>query len=138
MENLFIECGHASVNKQGETLCGDSYCIKKAGDKLTIVLSDGLGSGVKANILSTFTAIILSTLMSRKLPKKNALRLWLPPCLCAGSASWRIPLLPWPRSKARRRAWYNMITPMPFCSEMGKMWSIPPMCILLGKRDSRK
>ena len=73
MENLFIECGHASVNKQGETLCGDSYCIKKAGDKLTIVLSDGLGSGVKANILSTLTATILSTLMSRKLPVEECI-----------------------------------------------------------------
>ena len=60
MENFFIESGHASVNKHDESLCGDSYYITKDGGKLTVVLSDGLGSGVKANILST--------LMSRKLP----------------------------------------------------------------------
>lgn len=68
MESLFIECGHASVNKHDESLCGDSYHITKDGGKLTIVLSDGLGSGVKANILSTLTSTILSTLMSRRLP----------------------------------------------------------------------
>mgnify|MGYP001155801897 FL=1 len=68
MENFFIESGHASVNKHDESLCGDSYYITKDGGKLTVVLSDGLGSGVKANILSTLTSTILSTLMSRKLP----------------------------------------------------------------------
>ena len=68
MESLFIESGHASVNKHDESLCGDSYHITKENGKLTVVLSDGLGSGVKANILSTLTSTILSTLMSRKLP----------------------------------------------------------------------
>ena len=68
MENFFIESGHASVNKHDESLCGDSYYITKDGGKLTVVLSDGLGSGVKANILSTLSYNILSTLISRKLP----------------------------------------------------------------------
>ena len=40
MENLFIESGHASVNKHDESLCGDSYYITKDGGKLTVVLSD--------------------------------------------------------------------------------------------------
>jgi hypothetical protein len=68
MEDLFVESGHASVNKHDETLCGDSYSIIRNKDKTTIVLSDGLGSGVKANILSTLTATMLSTMVSRKLP----------------------------------------------------------------------
>ena len=67
MESTFIECGHVCINKHGETLCGDSYCILKGRDRMTVVLSDGLGSGVKANILSTLTAKILSTLVARGL-----------------------------------------------------------------------
>lgn len=68
MVELFIESGHASINKHDETLCGDSYSIKKNGSELVAVLSDGLGSGVKANILSTLTANMLSTMMLNRLP----------------------------------------------------------------------
>lgn len=68
MENLYMEYGRASVNKHDESLCGDSVSIVRRGERMTAVLSDGLGSGVKANILSTLTATILSTLMSRRLP----------------------------------------------------------------------
>ncbi len=68
MENLYLEYGRASVNKHDESLCGDSVSIVRRGERMTAVLSDGLGSGVKANILSTLTATILSTLMSRRLP----------------------------------------------------------------------
>lgn len=69
MDSLYIEYGRCSVNKHDESLCGDSCSLlREAGGKLTAVLSDGLGSGVKANILSTLTATILSTLMARRLP----------------------------------------------------------------------
>ena len=64
MVDLFIESGHASINKHDETLCGDSYSIKKNGEQLVAVLSDGLGSGVKANILSTLTSKIISTMVA--------------------------------------------------------------------------
>lgn len=64
MEKLFIETAHASLNKHDESLCGDSFHISRYGDRLTVVLSDGLGSGVKANILSTLTAEMLSNLMA--------------------------------------------------------------------------
>ena len=68
MQDLFIESGHASVNHQGESLCGDYISVNKRGEQLTAVLSDGLGSGVKANILSTLTATIFSTLVSHNRP----------------------------------------------------------------------
>jgi Stage II sporulation protein E (SpoIIE). len=61
---LSLEYGYTSLNKFGEELCGDKVesCMK--GDYLTLVLADGLGSGVKANILSTLTSKILCTLVA--------------------------------------------------------------------------
>lgn len=65
---LFIESGEASICKYGEILCGDSLSVVPiAGGKL-MVLSDGLGSGVKANILATLTTKIATRLMERGLP----------------------------------------------------------------------
>ncbi|MEG2858681.1 MAG: SpoIIE family protein phosphatase [Clostridia bacterium] len=74
MNELFIEYGHVSVNKQGESICGDSFEILKNGSKRIFVLSDGLGSGVKANILSTLTAKILSSLLARNLPMEECIQ----------------------------------------------------------------
>ncbi|HIT70185.1 MAG TPA: SpoIIE family protein phosphatase [Candidatus Aphodomonas merdavium] len=67
MDNLVIESGTASVNKHDESLCGDFYDVYREQGGLTAVLSDGLGSGVKANILSTLTVNILSTLIRHNL-----------------------------------------------------------------------
>ena len=66
MKNLFMESGFASMNKQGETLCGDYYTAARTRESTTLVLSDGLGSGVKANILSTLSSTILTTLMASR------------------------------------------------------------------------
>lgn len=68
MDELFIERGYCSVNKKNQSLCGDYYTIVKKQGTTTIAMSDGLGSGVKANILATLTAKILSTLFARNLP----------------------------------------------------------------------
>ena len=57
-EELFIEIGSAYTNKAGQDICGDTIHFKKIEDEMrTItVLSDGLGSGVKANILANMTS----------------------------------------------------------------------------------
>lgn len=69
MNDLCADIGYKSINHYGEQLCGDHVEIVEVDDGSTIiVLSDGLGSGVKASILSTLTSKIISTMMAAGLP----------------------------------------------------------------------
>lgn len=68
MNDLSTDIGWSSVNKNGEQLCGDRIDVISIDENSSvIVLSDGLGSGVKANILATLTSKIISTMVARGL-----------------------------------------------------------------------
>lgn len=65
MNDLCTDIGFGSLNKAGEVLCGDHVEVVPQSEGSTVlVLADGLGSGVKASILSTLTSKIISTMMA--------------------------------------------------------------------------
>ena len=55
--NLCWEIGIIQQNKHDNIVCGDHVVFSREDDRVRIVLSDGLGSGIQANIASTLTSI---------------------------------------------------------------------------------
>ncbi len=90
MNNLCTDIGYNSLNKNGEELCGDHVeVIEKSDGSMVVVLADGLGSGVKASILSTLTSKIISTMMAAGLSIEDCvstIALTLPVCSVRGVA----------------------------------------------------
>jgi len=90
MNDLCADIGYKSINHVGEQLCGDHVDVIDRDDNSTIVvLADGLGSGVKASILSTLTSKIISTMMAAGLPIEECvatIAATLPVCSVRGVA----------------------------------------------------
>ncbi len=90
MNNLCADIGWKSINHEGEQLCGDHVDIVEQNENSTvIVLADGLGSGVKASILSTLTSKIISTMMAEGLSLEecvSTIAATLPICSVRGVA----------------------------------------------------
>ncbi len=90
MNDLCADIGYKSINHYGEQLCGDHVDIVEQGeDSVVVVLADGLGSGVKASILSTLTSKIISTMMAQGLSLEDCvatIAATLPICSVRGVA----------------------------------------------------
>ena len=89
--NLCADIGYMSLNHEGESLCGDHVEMIETEDKpsTVIVLADGLGSGVKASILSTLTSKIISTMIAAGLRLEDCVETiaaTLPVCSVRGVA----------------------------------------------------
>ena len=98
MNNLCADIGYRSIYHDGEELCGDHIDVieQEDGDSTVVVLADGLGSGVKASILSTLTSKIISTMIAAGLSLEDCrcrrIAATLP--VCSVSARLHIPPLP--------------------------------------------
>ena len=90
MNELCADIGYKSINHYGEQLCVDHVDMVEQEDNSTvIVLADGLGSGVKASILSTLTSKIISSMMAAGLRLEDCvdtIAATLPVCAVRGVA----------------------------------------------------
>jgi len=86
---LTADVSVARGSKHNEELCGDVVQIVRTPTKTTVIVSDGLGSGVKANIMATLTTRIASGLLERDIPIEHVISTiadTLPVCSVRGLA----------------------------------------------------
>ncbi len=73
--NIHIDVNCQQINHEGERICGDVFLSKKIEqeNRIICVLSDGMGHGVKANMLATLTATMaINFTKEHKKPEKIA------------------------------------------------------------------
>jgi Stage II sporulation protein E (SpoIIE) len=63
-----LDVYHQSINNVGEELCGDQIRVLNSGNKTRVVLCDGLGHGVKANILASLSSEIIINMLREDIP----------------------------------------------------------------------
>ena len=72
-DHVFYEISPLSLNRDGEEVCGDQVKISRTVGKTIMVLSDGLGSGIKATILARLTTEIIVTMLRADAPLADVL-----------------------------------------------------------------
>ena len=75
----FVEVGNYQIQKHHQGAAGDSFLSQKqeADGRIITVLSDGLGSGIKAGVLSTLTATMALKFVAADIPIKRAAKIIL-------------------------------------------------------------
>lgn len=74
VSGTFIEVGHHQLFKYKQGAGGDTFLSQKneSDGRVITVLSDGLGSGIKAGVLSTLTATMAMKFIASDIPIKRA------------------------------------------------------------------
>ncbi len=88
-DHVFYEISPLSLNRHGEEVCGDQVKISRMPGKTIMVLSDGLGSGIKATILARLTTEIIVNMLRADAPLGDVLETvtkTLPVCHVRGLA----------------------------------------------------
>lgn len=75
-DKTFVEIDFYQLSKHSQMVCGDAFMSRKfkTDKRFITVLSDGLGSGVKANVLSTMTATMALNYVSHNYDLKETSR----------------------------------------------------------------
>ncbi len=74
-EDYFVEVDYQQKSYEGQRICGDIFLSSKVKEenRIVVVLSDGMGHGVKASILATLTATMaINFTKEHKAPEKTA------------------------------------------------------------------
>jgi len=140
MNNLCTDIGWMSLNKKGEQLCGDHVDIVPQGENSTVVvLADGMGSGVKANILSTLTAKIISTMMAEGLHVEDCVETiasTLPICAVRGVAYSTFTIIRIIENEEAEIIQYD--NPFVVLLRNGKNWEYPREAVEIGGKTIYK
>ncbi len=127
MNELCADIGYRSINHYGEQLCGDHVDIVEQGETSSvIVLADGLGSGVKASILSTLTSKIISTMMAAGLSLTDCVETiaqTLPICSVRGVAYSTFTIMHIVENRELELIQYD--NPLTIVLRDGKSWDYP-------------
>ncbi|MDD4689685.1 MAG: SpoIIE family protein phosphatase [Eubacteriales bacterium] len=136
MNDLCADIGYRSINHYGEELCGDHIDVVNCGENsVIIVLADGLGSGVKASILSTLTSKIISTLMAAGLSIDecvSTIAATLPVCSVRGVAYSTFTIIHIVDNEYAELIQYD--NPQMFILRDGKNYDYPKKEIIVGNK----
>ena len=134
MNDLCADIGSRSINHIGEQLCGDHVDVVEQGENSTvIVLADGLGSGVKASILSTLTSKIISTMMAEGLTLEDCVETiasTLPICAVRGVAYSTFTIIRIIENEEAEIIQYD--NPFVVLLRNGKNWEYPREAVEIG------
>lgn len=124
MTDLLADYGYISLNHVGEVLCGDFVTVTRLkDDSMVMVLADGMGSGVKANILSTLTSTMMSKMVGNEMDISDCIQAVIK--TLPVSKDFGVSYATFSVVYVRENRWiqiYNYDNPTPFVIRNGIVW----------------